>query len=120
MCSVDTIELRFSLVNGRQDIDVYVHEVLGWVISVDPAHLMQFTGLKDIHGREIYEGDITKHGVVCWFNDLNWDSGGSKHPGFYFDLEYWYDHELDWSTGFDDIEVLGNIYENPELLTNNT
>ena len=77
---------------------------------------LQYTGLKDKNGVEIYEGDITSEGVVRWFNDLAWDGGGSSHPGFYFERGI-YSNDLCYHTGFDeDIEVIGNIYENPELL----
>jgi uncharacterized phage protein (TIGR01671 family) len=72
--------------------------------------LMQFTGLKDKNGIEIYEGDILKdHGIVAWNDvelcwsriDLNWN-----------DRREW--HELDSLTS--PMEIIGNIYENPELL----
>ena len=81
--------------------------------------VMQYTGLKDKNGKEIYEGDITNYGEVKWFNSLCWDGGGSMHSGFYFDMVQ-YDpeiQELDYHIGFDEeIEVIGNIYENPDLL----
>ena len=82
--------------------------------------VMQYTNMKDKNGREVYEGDIvtkngSKKGVVSWFDSLVWDGSGSKHSGFY--CREWFDYdELDWYLGFDDIEVLGNIYENPELM----
>ena len=82
--------------------------------------LMQFTGRKDKNGREIYEGDITNYGEVRWFDDLNWDSGGSSHPGFYFVTKYGDLGDLQYHTGFDDCEVLGNRYENPELIESST
>ena len=78
--------------------------------------LLQFTGLHDKNGKEIYEGDITNNGVVVWNEALTWDSGGSSHPGFYFDAPR-FDGDLNYHTSFDDdTEVIGNIYENPELL----
>ncbi len=81
--------------------------------------IRQFTGLTDKNGKDIYEGDITNEGVVKWFNDLHWDGGGSRHSGFYFDISYMaaMDNELEYHVGFDkNIEVLGNIWENPELV----
>ena len=69
-----------------------------------------------INGVDFYEGDITNNGVIKFFEDLNWDSGGSYHPGFYFQGEYYSDdHELEHHISFDeDLELLGNIYDNPD------
>lgn len=82
--------------------------------------VMQFTGLKDRHGTEIFEGDIVDLGYmkceVRYFTNLSWDSGGSLHPGFYFAGVNPDEGDLSYHDGFDDVEVIGNIYENPELL----
>jgi len=72
--------------------------------------LMQCTGLKDKNGKLIYEGDILKqpqlpHKVVCeWYKDGYWLNGfmnGAKRE--LRNIHNWY-------------EVIGNIYENPELI----
>ena len=80
----------------------------------------RWTGRYDNKKQKIYEGDLTKDGVVIWCNDLTWESGGSPHPGFFLDGVYQWDSdeigEMNFSGGFrGDIEILGNIRETPEL-----
>lgn len=77
----------------------------------DRLELMQYTGLKDKNDVEIYEGDIVKIGkykprVVKYEHFYTDDSyGGVSNMGFY-------------DIGTQD-EIIGNIYENPELLKEN-
>ena len=77
-------------------------------------NLMQYTGLKDMREKEIYEGDIVKlranHGIgVIKYSD-EWGA---------FVVEYVKPRPLGvlgMNYYKEDIEVIGNIYENPELL----
>ncbi len=72
--------------------------------------LMQFAGLKDKNGKEIYEGDIVKlidGNNEPYFKEVKWISN-------YFGFE---EIDRDWHCGmFAKCEVIGNIYENKELL----
>lgn len=79
--------------------------------DVEDMILMQYTGLKDITGREIYEGDIVK----SFFVDT--DEAGNEIYKYYI-MEVKYDevlcsYKID---KFMNLEVIGNIYENKELL----
>lgn len=85
--------------------------------------LMQFTGLKDKNGKEIYEGDICRVFPINEFGShepktgvMNWQA---KWAGFGIDAEVSAPYEIDQCVPPDmPIEVIGNIYENPELLNN--
>lgn len=102
----------------------------------DEAHLMQYTGLKDKNGLEIYEGDLFEHrfgyvvfddpphdemGTECGVVVLEDGQFGVKIPGLGVYNLYGLllrDGHLD-NMPKDDLFVMkiaGNIYENPELL----
>lgn len=80
----------------------------------DGVVLMQYTGLKDKNGKEIYEGDIANAIVVDFdhpeeieigkvvFKEGEWviENKKDSYPLYYQD----------------EVEIIGNIHENPELL----
>ena len=77
--------------------------------------LMQYTGLKDKRGKEIYEGDIVRSGrsiaAVEWSENIDQDFYWGNASGFVFNFD---PREMDKET--EEFEIIGNIHENPELL----
>lgn len=74
----------------------------------DEIEIMEYTGLKDKNGKEIYEGDILFESFREEYFKVVFENGSfrAEADGYSLDLE-----------DYDDIcEVVGNIYENPELL----
>ncbi len=105
MVEVVGIDLINETINFKDDEGYYSMENLCF------AKLMQYTGLKDKNGIKVYEGDILKlrdnHGnkVVKYNNEWGAfiDETSTGVLGLYYDDK-------------EDFEIIGNIYENHELI----
>ena len=110
----------------------------GWVREpTDRYIIVQYTGLKDKNGKEIYTGDIVKN---HWY-DVNgkfigglWvvkygmhsiegqDYYSNSGEGFYFDAQSGIDDDtynianLPFDEDKGGIEIIGNVFENPEIM----
>jgi uncharacterized phage protein (TIGR01671 family) len=76
--------------------------------------LMQYTGLKDKNGVEIYEGDIIRLKNRVTSDSKIWRDSISSV--FFKDGMFVVDDDYPSSIDYSMVEVIGNIYENPELL----
>ncbi|MCO4586711.1 hypothetical protein Si067_01086 [Streptococcus infantarius subsp. infantarius] len=109
--------INYSYRGYTAEGDEYVD---GDVICFEDFILMQSTCLFDKNGMEIYEGDIVKFSdcdddvyitPVVW--DKNYACFGVSFSGGY---PISFDYLEEFYTELKDIEVVGDIYENPELL----
>ena len=99
----------------------WAHKV-AWAVKpdghsiIDPT-LMQFTGLRDKFGKEIYECDIVRGNLAnemgSYENSVGKVFFNTDRAEFAIECETYPDNQ--WSIPRD-IEVIGNIMENPELL----
>ena len=100
-----------------QDIHGIVLGYLG--TNLNEKYLMQFTGLLDKHGKEIYEGDIVKleHPISDVIRQIVWYIDGWKTAR----LDTCNKHcnpkpQTPNYSSWNDFEIIGNIHENPELI----
>ena len=108
MCDVDVIGFSEGTITVSNENTTYQH------LGLNEVELMQSTGLEDVNGVEIYEGDIVSYvdDVYPAYSFI----GEVKRQTYQFCIQGQYDIH-----GFDDyydmtFEILGNIYENPERL----
>lgn len=119
------IEYGETTADEKRNLDYRILGMRGECRYVDPETVGQFTGLCDKNGKKIFDGDIAcfcdenrppcycviKYGEyslghIGFYTD--WYKGRSKLKCFRKDLGFWVKYR--------ELEVIGNIHDNPELL----
>lgn len=113
MMSIKNMWFQDSRIEELELNDAVMNDYI--TVSPDEIELMQSTGLKDKNGKEIFEGDIVdykgREAVVKWH--------GSYASFIYRFVDGLQERVSEWDPLFlacYHFEVIGNIYENQELL----
>ena len=109
---------KFDNVPVMEEVDLNEQhcDTTEFYIAQRDGILMQDTGLKDINNKSIFEGDI-----VCYVEDVVVEVIGgyprTEPEGIFLEVKipefYHFTHEM---VGVEEMEVVGNIYENKDLL----
>ena len=117
-------------INTKRFYYMYLDELIGLTRTISipkDATIQQYTGLNDSKGKEIYEGDIVKeHHFEDWGDKIGYEYIGIVVYKEYSDDILYAGYKTipakNQNTKFrgnaiqSDCEVIGNIFENPELL----
>ena len=113
-------DIKFRVWDGDQWSYFTIGQTMtAWMQAVYDDHclhgrqFLQYTGLKDQKGEEIYNGDIlkSKTGDIM---KVDWDD---MFASFVLDKQGWaFRHYFGEAVNPESVEIIGNIYENPELI----
>ena len=113
MMSIKNMWFQDSRIEELELNDAIMNDYI--TVSPDEIELMQSTGVKDKNGKEIFEGDIVDYkgrkAVVKWH--------GSYASFIYRFVDELHKRNAEWKPlylSYYHFEIIGNIYENPELL----
>ena len=102
---------RYGWIGKEKDYIIPDYASALYTAEIDPETIGQYTGIVDKYGMKIFEGDIVWNDYDNGNGKVEWDNDMAKFiitfSTFTIDFDNIYGDELD---------VIGNVYDNPELL----
>lgn len=104
-------EYGVPVFGGLNNETAYMKQMHSYDCRVDPETVGQYTGLEDKNGRKIFDGDILELDGEDGFFKLEYEDDTARFVmiGDYFMVDF----DNFWNR---DAEVIGNIYDHPELV----
>lgn len=115
-------EMNYKVMVGNCDTDdenwtcpiIWIEEKKDWLHFDDYECIMQSTALKDKEGTEVFEGDILHHQIQTEYTFIvKYDKDNGRWYGDGLSRTYRIDITKEFLQYY---KIIGNIYENPELL----
>lgn len=104
----DPCDKHYIIDGTETDIEGY-----GGHYEIDPETLCQYTGVADKNGKQIWENDIVKHEISDTIGTVKWCE--EDYVGWFVD-DVVIDEQQFTDEMWNECEVIGNIFDNPELL----
>ena len=126
MCEVKSFHFGTGKVNvSFRGKDIGLPDRFGGNYNIDANAIMQYIGRKDKNGKEIYEEDIVKGAIIIQVNENDFREIAFKGVVKYKDGYYYVENKDKRNICpfyYPDfwIEILGNKFENPELMNEQT
>lgn len=104
---------RYGWIGKEKDYIIPDYASALYTAEIDPETVGQYTGLTDVNGNKIFEGDIIENivtgekGVIQWFDEHSAFMIWSRTKNAIYFL---------YDNAFSRIRIVGNVYDNPELL----
>lgn len=117
----DWLDERYVDLIFESEAMQFPHSEIAGCNEVESETVGQYTGLIDKNGKQIFEGDVvrTKYGRLCivvWFSTRAYSGWDLTVVNHYDNVRYTKpptDHDM-WDSN--NLEVIGNIHDNPEYL----